>query len=74
VELRGDTATGVSYSLVVLIEVENGKRIKNTSGVYYNDEYVRRGNAMSKRFACTCFVPDTQVLSGFGDVSASDRA
>lgn len=45
VELRGDTATGVSYCLVVLIAVENGKRIKNTSGVYYNDEYVRRGNA-----------------------------
>ena len=23
---------------------------------------------------CTCFVPDTQVLSGFGDLRASDRA
>jgi hypothetical protein len=45
VELRGNTATGVSYCLVVLIAVENGKRIKNNSGVYYNDEYVRRGNA-----------------------------
>ena len=33
VDLRGDTATGVSYCLVVLIGVENGKRIKNTSGV-----------------------------------------
>ena len=43
-DLRGDTAAGVSYCLVVLIGVENGKRIKNTSGVYYNDEYVRRGN------------------------------
>ena len=51
VDLRGDTATGISYCLVVLIGVENGKRIKNTSGVYYNDEYVRRGNAwlISKR-------------------------
>src|SRR5688572_16698408 len=33
VDLRGDAATGVSYCLVVLIGVENGKRIKNTSGV-----------------------------------------
>ncbi len=51
VDLRGDTATGRSYCLVVLIAVENGKRIKHTSGVYYNDEYVRRGNAwfISKR-------------------------
>jgi ketosteroid isomerase-like protein len=51
VDVRGDTATGTSYCLVVLIGVENGKRIKNTSGVYYNDEYVRRGNTwlISKR-------------------------
>jgi hypothetical protein len=45
VEIRGDTATGVSYCLVVLIGTENGKKIRNTSGVYYNDEYVRRGNS-----------------------------
>ena len=44
VALRGDTATGVSYCLVVLIATESGKTIKNTSGVYYDDEYVRRGN------------------------------
>jgi hypothetical protein len=42
VEIDGDTATGISYCQVVLIAVENGKRIKNTSGVVYNDEYVRR--------------------------------
>jgi len=35
VELRGDRATGVSYCLVVLVGMENGKRIKTTSGVYY---------------------------------------
>ena len=45
VELHGDTATGVSYCLVVLIGKENGKTFKNTMGVIYNDEYVRRGNA-----------------------------
>jgi ketosteroid isomerase-like protein len=44
VDIRGDTATGVSYCLVVLVGTENGKTIRNTSGVYYNDEYVRRGN------------------------------
>ncbi|HUP40401.1 MAG TPA: hypothetical protein VM115_09805 [Vicinamibacterales bacterium] len=37
--------------MVVLIGTENGKRIKNTSVVYYNDEYVRQGNSwlISKR-------------------------
>jgi uncharacterized protein (TIGR02246 family) len=42
VTITGDRATGVAYCLVVLIGVENGKRIKSTSGVIYNDEYVRR--------------------------------
>ena len=42
VELNGDTATGTAYCLVVLIGVEAGKKIKNTSGVTYHDEYVRR--------------------------------
>ena len=43
VELAGDKATGTSYCLVVLIGKENGKTIRNTSGVIYSDEYVRRG-------------------------------
>ncbi|WP_246767351.1 nuclear transport factor 2 family protein [Rhizobium leguminosarum] len=42
VELNGDTATGTAYCLVVLIADEAGKKIKNTSGVTYHDEYVRR--------------------------------
>ncbi|MGO7591709.1 nuclear transport factor 2 family protein [Rhizobium leguminosarum] len=42
VELNGDTATGTAYCLVVLIADENGKRIKNTAGVTYHDEYIRR--------------------------------
>ena len=45
VELNGDRATGVAYCLVVLIGTENGKTVKNTAGVMYNDEYVRRGNS-----------------------------
>lgn len=44
VELHGDRATGVAYCQVTLIGTENGKRIKSTNGVYYNDEYVRRGD------------------------------
>ena len=44
VDLQGDRATGMSYCLVVLIGKENGKTFMNTNGVYYNDEYVRRGN------------------------------
>ena len=51
VEIAGDKAKGTSYCLVVLIGKEKGKTIKNTSGVIYNDEYVRRGKSwlISKR-------------------------
>ncbi|WP_414473217.1 nuclear transport factor 2 family protein [Microvirga sp. M2] len=41
VELHGDRATGVAYSLVVLMGMENGKQVRTTSGVTYEDEYVR---------------------------------
>jgi hypothetical protein len=44
VDVRGDRATGISYCLVILIGTENGRKIKNTAGVTYQDEYVRRGN------------------------------
>ena len=42
VELHGDRATGTSYCLVVLIGKEGDQRYRNTSGVIYRDEYVRR--------------------------------
>lgn len=53
VELQGDRATGVYYCLVVLIGSENGKAIRNTAGVHYEDEYVRRGHSwlIAKRTA-----------------------
>jgi hypothetical protein len=53
VDLHGDKATGTSYCTVVLIGAENGKTYKNTSGVYYDDEYVRRGSSwlIAKRVA-----------------------
>ena len=45
IELRGDRATGTSYCFVVLIGTENGRKIRNTAGVIYSDEYIRRGDA-----------------------------
>ncbi len=41
--LNGDTASGTSYCLVTLIGPENGKRMKTSILVYYNDKYVRTG-------------------------------
>lgn len=42
VDIQGDRATGTAYSLVVLIGEDGGKLYRNTSGVTYQDEYVRR--------------------------------
>ncbi len=43
VELRGDRATGMAYSLVVPIGSENGKQVRTTNGVTYKDEHLGRG-------------------------------
>jgi hypothetical protein len=45
VTIDGDRATGTSYCLVVLIGAENGRPVRQTMGVRYDDEYVRRGGA-----------------------------
>ncbi|NGM49721.1 nuclear transport factor 2 family protein [Caulobacter sp. 602-2] len=42
VDIQGDRATGVAYSLVVLIGQDAGTLYRNTSGVTYHDEYVRQ--------------------------------
>lgn len=42
VTLNGDKATGTSYCYVTLIGTENGKKMSTTSGVYYEDEYVKQ--------------------------------
>ena len=42
--LNGNKASGISYCMVTLIGNENGKKIKTSMGVYYNDEYVRENN------------------------------
>lgn len=50
-EVNGDRATAVHYCLVVLVNTVDGKKTRNTNGVFYNDEYVREGNRwlISKR-------------------------
>lgn len=49
--LNGNKASGISYCYVTLIGNENGKKIKTTMYVRYNDEFVREKNhwLISKR-------------------------
>ena len=42
VTVTGDSARGVSYCLVTLIGAQNDQKVTTTSGVIYQDEYVRR--------------------------------
>lgn len=44
ITLNGNKASGISYCLVVLIGKQNGKGIKTTMGVYYNDDYIKENN------------------------------
>lgn len=41
VNITNNTASGTSYCQVTLIALENGKKIKNTFGIIYNDEYLK---------------------------------
>ena len=41
VSISGNSATGISYCQVTLIGTENGKKMKTTFGVIYNDEYLK---------------------------------
>ncbi|SDZ70680.1 SnoaL-like domain-containing protein [Variovorax sp. YR266] len=40
--ISGDAATATYYGLVVLISDANGQKTRNTNGVIYQDEYIRR--------------------------------
>ena len=40
VKIDGNKATGVSYCQVMLVGSENGKKMKTSMYVFYNDEYV----------------------------------
>jgi ketosteroid isomerase-like protein len=42
VTVNGDKASGVSYCMVTLVGTENGKKMKTTMWICYNDEYVRK--------------------------------
>lgn len=41
VTVTGDKASGTSYCMVTLIGIENGKKMKTSIGVIYQDEFVR---------------------------------
>jgi|SRR5215216_7041660 hypothetical protein len=51
VSIQGNQATGTLYCLTYLFGQENGKRVKTSIGVRYNDEYVRENGKwlISKR-------------------------
>lgn len=42
VEIDGDSATGTAYTLVILISRTDGKVVRRTSGVRYDDRYRRQ--------------------------------
>ncbi|MCE7072173.1 nuclear transport factor 2 family protein [Dyadobacter sp. CY327] len=42
--LNGAKASGTSYCMVTLIANENGRKMKTTIGVIYQDEFVRENN------------------------------
>jgi hypothetical protein len=44
VAINGNKASGTSYFAVTLIGEENGKKIKTSIGVIYNDEYLKQSN------------------------------
>ena len=44
VTINGDSATGTSYCQVTLIGMENGKKMKTTIGVIYQDDFIRENN------------------------------
>ncbi|WP_041960385.1 nuclear transport factor 2 family protein [Sulfurospirillum arsenophilum] len=53
VEVNGDKASSIHYCQVVLISTVDGKKIKNTNGIIYKDEYVRQDGKwlIAKRLA-----------------------
>ena len=41
VTINGNKASGILYCMVTLIGIENGKKMKTSIGIFYEDEYVR---------------------------------
>ena len=63
IEVNGDTATGVAYCRVVLIDTEDGVTSHTDEGVRYTDEYVRQDGKwlIAKRTSDFLFVDNTQA-------------
>lgn len=63
VAINGDKAHGISYCLVTLIGNENGKKMKTTLGVYYNDDFVKKDNQwlISKRVSTFAWQDKTEL-------------
>jgi len=40
--LQGDQARATSYCLVILVGLQEGKKVKTTMAVIYNDEFVKK--------------------------------
>lgn len=65
ITLKGNTAHGISYCLVTLIGNENGKKMKTTLGVYYNDDFVKKDNQwlISKRVSTFAWQDKSELVS-----------
>lgn len=65
ITINGDTAHGISYCLVTLIGTENGKKMKTTLGVYYNDDFVKKDNQwlISKRVSTFAWQDKSELVS-----------
>ena len=64
VSIEGNKANGTLYCLVDLISSENGKKIKNTTGVRYSDEYVyENGQWLIAKRTSTFVWQDKQELN-----------
>ncbi len=62
--LDGDKASGISYCAVTLIGTENGKRLKTSIGVYYDDDYVKQnGHWLIAKRKATFAWQDKQPLA-----------
>ena len=44
ITINGNKSTGIAYCLTVLVGEENGKKMKTTYGIRYQDEYVYETN------------------------------
>lgn len=53
-KISGDIAKGTVYSLITLIQINNGIRVKTSVGAVYQDDYIRKDDRwyIEKRIGC----------------------